>query len=194
MLVNSPDSSKVQIFALWSDFVWNLRKQNLRRESISPPNPCSFCHSYTVTQWGQGLHSFCSTAGTSLMGNEWLNFFCPILGHFCPLFVQIAQMGLILHRWGSWGLILPRIPPPISVLYSAVTKSFRWYVQNELLSRQNGPHLGKVGKFFFHGEWRACVFLLGMCNWLSQTYSGLYIWGALNNVRWQICMLDCGIL
>ena len=29
-------------------------------------------------------------------------FFCPILEHFCPLssFVQIAQMGLILPRWG----------------------------------------------------------------------------------------------
>ena len=29
----------------------------------------------------------------------WLNFFCPILEHFCPLFVQIAEMGLILPRW-----------------------------------------------------------------------------------------------
>ena len=93
---------------------------------------------------------------------SWLNFFCPILGHFCPLFIQIAQMGLILPRWG---LILPRIPPPTPVLYSAVTKSFQGYVQtrnspnppqkqpfswpdfesghNELLSGQNGPHLGK---------------------------------------------------
>ena len=30
----------------------------------------------------------------------------PILEDFCPLFVQIAQKGLILPRWG---LILPRI-------------------------------------------------------------------------------------
>ena len=30
----------------------------------------------------------------------WLNFFPPILEHFCPLFIQIAQMGLILPRWG----------------------------------------------------------------------------------------------
>ena len=36
-------------------------------------------------------------------------FFPPILEHFCPFFVQIAQMGLILSRWG---LILPIIPPP----------------------------------------------------------------------------------
>ena len=91
----------------------------------------------------------------------WLNFFCPILGHFCPLFVQIAQMDLILPRWG---LILPRIPPPTPVLYSAVTNPFLGYVrtrthptpkhpfswpdfesrQNELLSGQNGPHLGKM--------------------------------------------------
>ena len=31
------------------------------------------------------------------------------LGHFCPLFVQIARMDLILP---NWGLILPRLPPP----------------------------------------------------------------------------------
>ena len=47
--------------------------------------------------------------------------FFPTLEHFCPLLVQIAQMGLILTRWG---LILPRIPPSTRatpVLYSAVT-------------------------------------------------------------------------
>ena len=87
----------------------------------------------------------------------------PILEHFCPLFVQIAQMGLILPRWG---LILPRKPPPTPVLYSVVTKPCRGYVrtrntasptpkhpfswpdfesgQNELLSGQNRPHLGKM--------------------------------------------------
>ena len=32
----------------------------------------------------------------------------PILEHFCPFFVQIAQMDLILPRWGN---ILPKIPP-----------------------------------------------------------------------------------
>ena len=88
----------------------------------------------------------------------------PILEHFCPLFVQIAQMGLILPRWA---LILARIPPPPLVLYSAVTNTFRGYVstqntpkptpkhpfswpelesgQNELPSGQTGP---QVGKFF----------------------------------------------
>ena len=40
--------------------------------------------------------------------DDWI-FFCSILEHVCPLFVQIAQMGLILPRWD---LILPRIPPP----------------------------------------------------------------------------------
>ena len=39
----------------------------------------------------------------------WLNLFFPILEHFCPHFVQIAQMGLILPRCG---LCLPRVPPP----------------------------------------------------------------------------------
>ena len=95
--------------------------------------------------------------------HDWINFFPPILGHFCPRFVQIAQMGVILPRLG---LILPRIPPATPVLYSAVTNPFRGYVhtqntpsptpkypfswpdfesgQNELLCGQNGPHLGKM--------------------------------------------------
>ena len=84
-----------------------------------------------------------------------------------PLFVQIAQMGLI---WPRWGLILPRIPRATPVLYSGVANPLKvpfWgYVrtrntpsptqkhpfswpdfeswQNELLSEQNGPHLGKM--------------------------------------------------
>ena len=87
-----------------------------------------------------------------------IEFFPPILEHFCPLFIQIAQMGLILPRWG---LILPRIPFPTPILYSAVTHPFRGYTpkstpkhpfswpdfksgQNELLSRQNGPHLRAI--------------------------------------------------
>ena len=38
-----------------------------------------------------------------------IGFCLPILEHFCPLFIEIVQMGLMLPRWG---LILPRIPPP----------------------------------------------------------------------------------
>ena len=85
-----------------------------------------------------------------------------------PLIIQIAQMGLILHRWG---IILPRIPPPTSVLYSALTNPFWGYVwtqnthsptqkhpfswpdfesgQNELLSGQNGPQLGKMFQLIY---------------------------------------------
>ena len=54
-----------------------------------------------------------------------IQFFPPIHERCCPLFKQIAQMGLILPRWG---LILPRIPPPTFVLYSAVTRPFKGYV------------------------------------------------------------------
>ena len=76
----------------------------------------------------------------------------------CPDWSHFAQMGLIL----------PRIPPPTPVLYSAATKTFLGYVQtrntpsptpkhpfslpdfesgqNELLSGQNGPHLAKCLK------------------------------------------------
>ena len=54
-----------------------------------------------------------------------IEFFPPILEHFCQFLVQIAQMGLILPRWGS---ILPRIPPATPILYSAVTNPFLGYV------------------------------------------------------------------
>ena len=64
------------------------------------------------------------------------------------LFVQIAQMGLILPRWV---LILPRIPPPTPVLYSVVTKPFRDMYEHETppAPPQNTPFPGlilKVGK------------------------------------------------
>ena len=92
-----------------------------------------------------------------------IEFFCPILEHVWPLFVQIAQMYLILHRWG---FILPRIPLPTPVLCSAIINLFQGYVrtqntpnptpkhpfswpdfesgQNKLQSGQNGPQLGKM--------------------------------------------------
>ena len=63
----------------------------------------------------------------------------PILEHFCPMLVQIAQLGLILPRWG---LILPSVLysaftiPKTSVFYSAVTNPFRGYV-----CTQNTPNL-----------------------------------------------------
>ena len=47
-----------------------------------------------------------------------IEFYFPILEHFCPFCIQTAQMGLTLPRWG---LILPSIPPPTPDLYSAVT-------------------------------------------------------------------------
>ena len=94
---------------------------------------------------------------------SWLNFFPLILEHICPFLVHIAQMDLILP-W--WGLILPRIPPPTPILYSAVTHPFLGYVhiqnipkptpkhhfswpqlesgQNELQSGPFGPQLGKM--------------------------------------------------
>ena len=45
--------------------------------------------------------------------SRWLNFFPQFQSTFAFFFVQIAQMGLILPRWG---LNLPRIPPPTPVL------------------------------------------------------------------------------
>ena len=91
----------------------------------------------------------------------WLNLFFPILEHFCSRFVQIAQMGLILPRWG---LTLPRVPPPTLFLLSRHIPLSRtqntlnptlkhpifWPElesgQNWQLSGQNGPQLGKMWK------------------------------------------------
>ena len=71
-----------------------------------------------------------------------------MLDHFCPLFVQNAQMGLILPRWG---LILSRIPPQTPALYCAVTHSFQGHVraQTHPTPPQNTHFPGqnlKVGK------------------------------------------------
>ena len=58
-------------------------------------------------------------------------------------------MSLILPRWG---LILPRVPPPAHVLYSAVTHTFQEYVHTQKtppIPPQNTPFPGlnlKVGK------------------------------------------------
>ena len=88
----------------------------------------------------------------------------PILEHFCPIFVQIARMSLILPRWG---LILPRMPPhplfftqqshaPVGICTNTNTPnptqkhSISWPElesgQNELQSGQNETHLGNLYK------------------------------------------------
>ena len=77
-----------------------------------------------------------------------IEYFPPNSRAFGPFFIQIAQMGLSLP---IWGLILPRIPSPTPVLYTAVTHPFWGYVrtQNTPSPPQNPPFLGlnlKVGK------------------------------------------------
>ena len=84
--------------------------------------------------------------------NGMIEFFPPILENFCPLFILIAQMGLISPRWG---LILPRIPPPTPVLYLAVTHPFWRYVpsQNTINPPKNSPFPVlnlKVGKMNYN--------------------------------------------
>ena len=81
----------------------------------------------------------------------------PPIKKNCPLFVQIAQMGLIL----------PRIPPPTPVLYSAITHPFRGYVrtQNTPKHTQNTPFSGlnlKVGNMNYRlgnldPNWAKCL-------------------------------------
>ena len=91
-------------------------------------------------------------------------FFPPILEHFCPLFVRIAQMDLTLPRLG---LILPRIPSPTPVLYPAVTNPF-WgniHTQNTPNPTPKHPFSWKVGNMDY------CLGILDP-NWAKCLKSG----------------------
>ena len=70
-----------------------------------------------------------------------IELFFPILEDFCPFFIQIAQEGLILPRWG---LILPRIPSPTPV----TSQPFRGYVRS-----QNTPNLDPNGAKCMFQKW-----------------------------------------
>ena len=94
-----------------------------------------------------------------------IEFFPPILEHFRPLFLQIAQMGLILPRWD---LILPRIPPATPVLYSAVTNPFRGYVHT-----QNTPSPTPKYPFFLAWFWEWAKWTTVWAKW---TTSGQNVW------------------
>ena len=95
--------------------------------------------------------------------------FFPILDHFCPLFIQIAQMGLrlILSRWEHWGLILHRIPPPTLFFTQQSHTPFgnRYTHKAPPTPLQNTHFLGlnfKVGTMNYHlGKMRPIWGLLG---------------------------------
>ena len=118
-----------------------------------------------------------------------IEFFFPILEHFCPFFIQIAQMGLISPRWG---LILPRIPPPTSVLtlqsQTPFTQNnpnrakptpkhpFSWPEhengQNELPSRQPGSNwanVWKVDKTFLEVGKKQNSYWTELADWQQMT-------------------------
>ena len=67
----------------------------------------------------------------------WLNFVFPLPEHFCPLFIQIAQMGLILPRWD-----LNFCPDEISTW--TTTRQTVWKVDETFL---------EVGNFFLFISW-----------------------------------------
>ena len=74
--------------------------------------------------------------------------FCSTFAHFSYI---LATWGLTLPRQG---LILPRIPPPTPILYSAVTHPFRGYARTQTppTPPQNTPFPGlnlKMGKMNF---------------------------------------------
>ena len=99
-------------------------------------NFCSVFALYCIQrQWGK--HS----SAESFPVNPHVILLCCIccyaLHYHCLPSVQIAQMGLILPRWG---LILPRIPLSSLVLYSAVTRSFRGYVRTQNTPKPTPKH------------------------------------------------------
>ena len=86
-----------------------------------------------------------------------IDFVFPDSKAFLPFFCTNSHMLLILPRWG---LILPRIPPPTLVRYSAVTNPFLGYVRT-----QNTPDPTSklhVGKMNYHlgqmdPNWAKCL-------------------------------------
>ena len=63
-----------------------------------------------------------------------IKFSPPISEHFCPLFVQTAQMGLILPRWG---LTLPRKPPPQPLFFTQQSQNPVW---DMYINKKTQPH------------------------------------------------------
>ena len=116
---------------------------------IERPVSVRLCEWVSIFGWllSQGcmsVHTHTHTCSLEQSSNDWFFF----QQYFCPLFIQIAQMGLIFPRWG---LILPRIPPSTPVLYSAITHPSLGYVwtQNTNKPTHNSPFPGlnlKVGK------------------------------------------------
>ena len=94
---------------------------------------CTHCTSFSKSRCPSWPHP-CSAMSFNFMcirkiRNIMIEFFPPNFSRaLLPFFAQIAKTGLILPRWG---LNLPRIPPPIPVLYSAVTHTFLGYVQTQ---------------------------------------------------------------
>ena len=74
----------------------------------------------------------------------WLKFVFPIPEHFCPLFIQIAQMGLILPRWD-----LNFCPDEISTW--TTTRQNTWKV---------GKTFVEMGKFFLFISWFPFPFII----------------------------------
>ena len=104
--------------------------------------------------------------------SQWFNVFFPKLEHFCPFFVQTAQMGLILPRWG---LILPRTPPPTSVLHSAVTipKTSVFYTAVTNPIWQNTPSAQPKTPLFLTWTWK---WAKSTTVWAKWTPTGQNVW------------------
>ena len=150
------------------------------------------------------------------INKRWLNFFPPTLEHVCTFFIEIAQMGLILPRLG---LVLPGIPSPTPVFYSAVTHPLQGYVcaqntanptpkhffswpeiesgQNEIPSGQFGPQLAKMfgsGQNFLEVAKKNYSSIKGVV----AKNSGIWSWLALqvifnlSNLKWRSCQCTTG--
>ena len=89
------------------------------------------------------------------LNQRFMNEFFLILEHFCPLFIQIAQIGLILPRWG---LTLPRISPPTQ--QSQIPFRDMYLHKTAPIPSQNTPFPGlnlKVGVGKMDPTWEKCL-------------------------------------
>ena len=131
--------------------------------------------------WDPAPVYFWDNVGSLGVQHIMIEFFCQSRA-LLPLLVQIAQMGLILPRWG---LILPRITPgpPTPFLYSAVTQKVN-NLDHPKRSMTNSLQLcSTCSQFWLHlGSLWPENLCLAPC-----PFNGL-VEGALNiNSRWICC-------
>ena len=98
----------------------------------------------TISNFGCWIVGRGALTSKDQVAYDWI--FSPNSRALLPTFVQIAQIGLILPRWC---LILPSMPFPTSVLYSAVTRPFLGCTY----TKKTQPHPNTLLSLAWTGKW-----------------------------------------